>query len=104
VQSKGRERIMSPLLIGKAVETFGAILLAWPLGKAAYFQFQLSRHWKHERTAANKTLEQIRRHVDDVFEEKKMYFGTADAVVAVFGFLAFLSGCMIYLYGLTQFH
>lgn len=87
------------LFWGKFLELIGALLLAVPVFKAAYYDIRYKRLL--DKHAPNKELESIDRDFKKRVEELKMHFSRLDAFSILFGAIFFVLGSVVYLFGLA---
>lgn len=93
---------MNPLLIGKIIETIGALFLAYVGIWIATHEILVGRH-VHERASQighEGDVERFGTALGEIIEFRRRQFGLVEAICVGIGTILVAIGCIIYVIGL----
>jgi hypothetical protein len=94
---------MNALILGKILETIGAICLAWVGFRVGILEFWIGRHLLPSRSVnVADSLEELRLRLKEEQEFRRRQFGQSEAVMIAAGTGLIALGSLIYLYGLLS--
>jgi len=94
----------SYIIIGKLLETIGAISLAYVGVKVACVEWFIDRHIHSKEPTTNPDMEGIRTMLEEISERRRKQFGTTEALLVGVGTTLAAIGCAVYLYGIMHKH
>lgn len=94
---------MTYLVYGKVLETFGAILVAYVVVRAAKIELSIGQLIKpHDGTIESNDLERLRKDLKTVLDRRNEQFGFYEAILSGIGTLLIAIGCALYLIGILR--
>jgi hypothetical protein len=97
------------ILIGKILETIGALLIAWVGARAMYIEVRIAAPVRREPKGDSaldvppkSDLEIVEERLDKINDIRNRLFGYWEAIYAGIGTVLIFFGCAFYLFGLLS--